>query len=208
MDIEQEITIQDETRNEVTEVEIPDKIQEDNLPAGNEQAHLISSAAQEVLNIRKLIHAGVVAPFQGQNLIQQVIQRAYSVITNKKEATSAEVSQDENFNDEFFTRAGRNEVLEYLKQSGAGKDEISRITELVEKVEKAAIEDYLKKQEREKTLNENNEAAKRKLRVNAQKPCGSVKMVFTREQIGKMSGAEFAQHERSIMEQLRKGLIK
>jgi hypothetical protein len=195
----------EEITNEwVNEIELPEQDTQPELPPADltVQADLKSQTAQEVLNIRKLIHAGVVAPWQGQNLIQQIIQRAYSVITNQKDTPPAVI------NDEFFSREGRSEVLDYLKNSNISKEEVSRVTALVEKVEKAAIADYLKQQEREKTLNDVNEATKRKLKVNAQKPCGSVKMVFTREQIGKMSGAEFAQHERSIMEQLRKGLIK
>ena len=62
----------------------------------------------------------------------------------------------------------------------------------------------------EKTLNSENETAKQRLRANAQNSvCDGLKnLVFTREQIGKMSGAEFAKHERAIMDQLKKGLIK
>lgn len=107
---------------------------------------------------------------------------------------------------------GRNQVLDYLKQTNAnvGKDEMSQITNLVTTLEKAAIDRYLKQQEHEKTLNDENEAAKLRLRANAQKSgSGNNKgMVFTREQIGKMSGAEFAKNERLIMEQLKKGMIR
>ncbi len=187
--------------------EITQDVPEIPLPETNtqpQQAHVSSMAAQDVFNIRKLVQAGVVTPLQGQNLIQQVIQRAYSVITDQKGTTTA----PQMFDDTFFTRAGRTEVLDYIKQSCVDKEDIPKITELVEKVEKAAIEGYLKNQERERQLNEMNEAAKRKMRVNAQKPCGSLKMAFTRDQIGKMSSAEFAKYERSIMEQLRQGLIK
>ena len=55
-----------------------------------------------------------------------------------------------------------------------------------------------------------NEAAKQRLRANAQNPNAAENnaRIFTREQIGKMSGAEFAKNERAIMEQLRKGLIR
>ena len=72
------------------------------------------------------------------------------------------------------------------------------------------LERYLKEQEHEKTLNSENETAKQRLRSNAQNASsdGDTNLVFTREQIGKMSGAEFAKHERAIMDQLRKGLIK
>ncbi len=49
-----------------------------------------------------------------------------------------------------------------------------------------------------------------RLRANAQNANfdDTQTRVFTREQIGKMSGAEFAKYEKAIMEQLRKGLIR
>ena len=48
------------------------------------------------------------------------------------------------------------------------------------------------------------------MKMNAQNNTsdGIKNLVFTREQIGKMSGAEFARNEKTIMDQLRKGLIK
>ena len=81
---------------------------------------------------------------------------------------------------------------------------------MIEKLENGAIERYLKQSAHEKTLNSENEIAKQRLRANAQNSnFDDVKTrVFTREQIGKMSGAEFAKYEKAIMEQLRKGLIK
>ena len=89
-------------------------------------------------------------------------------------------------------------------------NEISKISSLVEKIENSAIERFLKTKEHEKTLNSENESAKQRLRANAQNSNsdGLTNLVYTREQIGKMSGAEFAKHERAIMDQLRKGLIK
>ena len=68
----------------------------------------------------------------------------------------------------------------------------------------------MEKQKHEKALNNENESAKLRLRANAQNNTsdGLKNLVFTREQIGKMSGAEFARNEKTIMDQLRKGLIK
>ena len=62
----------------------------------------------------------------------------------------------------------------------------------------------------EKSLNDENEIAKKRLRANAQNSTfdDNKNRVFTREQIGKMSGAEFARNEKAIMEQLKKGLIR
>ena len=120
------------------------------------------------------------------------------------------------FNDKIllpiFNQTGRIDVYDYLKNSNADfdEDEISRISALVEKIENTAIQRYLEKQEHEKVLNNENESAKQRLRANAQNTSsdGLKNLVFTREQIGKMSGAEFAKHERAIMNQLKNGLIK
>ena len=81
---------------------------------------------------------------------------------------------------------------------------------MIENIENCAVENYLKQQAHDKALNDENENAKKKLTANAQNAnsFGNKNMTFTREQIGKMSGAEFAKHEKAIMEQLRKGLIK
>ena len=113
---------------------------------------------------------------------------------------------------DFFNKDGRLDVFDYLKNSEIEFDdgEISKISELVEKIENSAIERYLKEKEHEKALNNENEFAKQRLKANAQNTSsdGLKNLVFTREQIGKMSGKEFAKHERAIMDQLKKGLIK
>ena len=82
---------------------------------------------------------------------------------------------------------------------------------MIEKLEQSAIERYLKQQAHEKNLSDENEIAKRKLTANAQNNSSfsfNKNGIFTREQIGRMSGAEFTKNEPLIMEQLRKGLIK
>lgn len=81
---------------------------------------------------------------------------------------------------------------------------------MIEALEQGAVQGYLQKQAHAKSLNDENEAAKQRLRANAQNPNAAENnaRIFTREQIGKMSGAEFAKNERAIMEQLRKGLIR
>ena len=77
-------------------------------------------------------------------------------------------------------------------------------------MEQSAIDGYLQKQAHEKSINDENKAAKEKLRANAQNSnaADANAKVFTREQIGRMSGAEFARNEKAIMEQLRNGLIR
>ena len=115
-------------------------------------------------------------------------------------------------NPDFFTSDGRKEVLNYLKSDNValGADELNEISGIIRTVEKAAIDRYLQNAAHEKTLRESNESAKQRLTANAQKLSlsGNLSRTFTREQIGKMSGAEFAKYESAIMEALGKGLIK
>jgi hypothetical protein len=130
-----------------------------------------------------------------------------------REETSQNTNSINDFvsqNPTFFNSEGRNAVLEYLQNNRVGHDEISQIATLIELVENTAIENYLRKKDYEKNLNDKNEEAKQRLTSNAQNSALKSGLVgsFTRDQIGKMSGAEFAQNEKAIMEQLRKGLIK
>ena len=172
--------------------------------------------------IRSLMGMGVVTREQGQNLMKQVIQNAYSSITQQRDAQPqspaayaspapdafAEFSQT---NPDFFKGAGREDVLAYLKGSNANfdKDELLQMSKLVEKIEQNAVDRYLKKIEYGKTLNNENAIAKQRLTANAQNSnAADNNMVFTRAQIGKMSGDEFARYESAIMDQLKKGLIK
>ena len=68
----------------------------------------------------------------------------------------------------------------------------------------------MKKSEYEISLNDENALAKSKLTAYAQNSCsdGSVNKIFTREEIGAMSGEEFAKNEKAIMQQLKQGIIK
>lgn len=160
-------------------------------------------AAGEIIKVQNLVRAGVINPLQGQNLMNNIVNKALNMVTIQQGLNTP----SEPIYPEFFNQ--RNEVLEYLKKSNVvDKDEISQITALVEQVEQNAINRYLRQQEHEKTLNDENEAAKRKLTTNVQKSGSGERGVFTREQIGRMSGAEFAKNERLIMEQLRKGMIR
>ena len=80
---------------------------------------------------------------------------------------------------------------------------------IVKTVEQSAIDRYLKQAEFEAKLRKTNDVAKSRLNANAQNAKDTFKpTVFTREQIGKMSGAEFTKNEKLIMEQLRQGLIR
>lgn len=110
----------------------------------------------------------------------------------------------------FFEKSGREAVLNYIKNFNMDKDEISKIAQMVESIENSAIDGYLKQSAHDKTLNDENSAAKSKLTSYAQNSAidGNNNKVFTREEIGKMSGDEFVKNEKLIMEQVRQGLIK
>ena len=185
----------------------------DKLPADE----IKQAAVKDIQAVENLIQAGVLSNEQGQNLMNYVTQKAFqdymmcnqNLKVNSQPASTSVLPEKA---PEFFARDGRVDVFDYLKSANVDfdEDEISKISSLVEKLENTAIERYLKEKEHEKTLNSENESAKQRLRANAQNAVsGSNKnLVFTREQIGKMSGAEFAKHERAIMDQLKKGLIK
>ncbi len=182
--------------------------------------------------IQKFVQAGIIDSAQGQNLKNQVlkkvfdelvqaekIKRALLPVTSQKlydrESRTPNTEGFDSFNKDnpdFFNSEGRNEVFGYLKSSNAAfsRDELNKISDVVRIVEKSAIDRYLKKTAHEKTLRSSNESAKQKLTANAQKSAsgGVLSRIFTREQIGKMSAAEFTKYEAAIMEQLKKGRIK
>lgn len=179
------------------------------------------SIKQDFIKIQKFVNAGLINSAEGQNLKKQVLQKAFDMLvqTEKiKRTAKPSVTQNEVFdefsksNPDFFNSDGRKEVLNYLKSSdvSVGKDELNKISEIIRMVEKTAIDRYLKKVSHEKALIDSNETAKQRLTANAQKTNfnGNLSRTFTREQIGKMSGAEFAKYESAIMEQLKKGRIK
>lgn len=177
-----------------------------------------SIVLNDLSKIQKLVDDGVINNAQGQYLVNYVINKAYDMVNNGSQGKAQVMPNNNAFaefeaeNAGFFDKNGRAEVLEYLKNSGfeGDKDELSVISKMIENLENGAIERYLKQTAYEKTLNNENEIAKQRLRANAQNSNfdDAKARVFTREQIGKMSGAEFAKYEKAIMEQLRKGLIK
>ncbi len=186
-----------------------------NLALENNAQNLKQSVVQDIKLIDNLVQTGVMSQEQGHNLVNYVTQKAfekYNTTLNDKTIDEQVVTPAMTQMPDFFNQDGRIDVFNYLTQSNTNfdDDEISKISSLVEKIEKSAIDKYLREQEHEKTLNSENELAKQRLRANAQNTVsdGIKNLVFTREQIGKMSGAEFAKHERAIMDQLRKGLIK
>lgn len=177
----------------------------------------------DVQNLRALVSKGMITQQQGQYLMAQLARKAQAINNYKSSLGQTSVpvqnipgnqqSSMDLFNKEypgFFDGEGRSDVLNYLKGYDMDKDEIVRISQLVENLEKAAVDKYLKKSAYEKSLNDENSAAKRKLTAYAQNaPSDSnANRIFTREDIGNMSGEEFTKNEKLIMEQLRQGLIK
>lgn len=200
-------------------------MQESKVQKGQNRVQMENMIAEDFQKIENLLKLGVINPLQGQNLKNHVMKKAFDKTLqngmSNQNPSPASIIQNKNevFNDfnksnpDFFNSDGRKEVLDYLKSDEViiGKDDLSKISTMVENIEKRAIERYLKKEAYDKNLKESNDAAKQKLTANAQNSNFRDKnfsRTFTREQIGKMSGAEFAKYESLIMEQLKKGLIK
>lgn len=171
-------------------------------------------------NLQTVLNSGLINPQQGQNLLNNIIQEALKLnVQNKQEDLARETGVKEDpftefakENPKFFDIEGRNEILKYLQSDNitVDKDELSKISKIVEAVENSAIERYLKKVAHEENLEKLNLQAKQKLKANAQNTKSESKNLstFTREQIGKMTSAEFLKNEALIMDQLKKGLIK
>ena len=180
----------------------------------------------DVQRLQLLIQQGVITQQQGQylmnnladtqrklNMCKQSIPFEHDAIQPSGEQVPVSQNPLELFSQEnpgFFDKDGRVDVLDYLKNLDVDKDEISKIAKLVEKLEASAIDSYLKKSAHEKSLNDENSAAKSKLTSYAQNATtdSNNNRIFTREEIGKMSGDEFAKNEKLIMEQVRQGFIK
>lgn len=170
-------------------------------------------------NLQIVLNSGLINPQQGQNLLNHIIQEALNMnVQNMREDLTTQISDKESSNGftsseaKFFDIAGRNEVINYLKSGNVSvdKDELSRIAKLVETIENSAVERYIQKVAHEQNLEKSNLQAKQKLQANAQNTKSECKNLapFTREQIGKMTSAEFLKNEALIMNQLKKGLIK
>lgn len=189
----------------------------------------------DVQNVNLLTQKGIISKQQGQYLLAQLAEKAKQINNYKnlqsRTTTSAQPASIQNpqvsqtqlpqqvensmalFNKErpgFFEEEGRGDILNYLNGYDMDKDEILQIAALVEGLENSAVNKYLKKSAHDKSLNDENEIAKRKLTAYAQNSPANSKnnRIFTREEIGKMSGDEFAKNEKLIMDQVRQGLIK
>jgi hypothetical protein len=177
------------------------------------------------LKINTLTQRGLLSQTQGQYLIAQLAGKAKEIDAQKNaNLSNVQVQQGDNaqlqaqnpmevFNQErpgFFNEEGRQDILNYINGFDMDKDEISKIAQLMEGLESSAVDKYLKNIAYEKSLNDENSLAKSKLTSYAQNGSTNSNMdrIFTRDAIGKMSGEEFAQNEKMIMEQAKQGLIK
>lgn len=218
---QQETTSQAE--QQVEKQEIQSKFEE-KLGLNSEktaQKSLISEEFKKNLNnLQIVLNSGLINPLQGQNLLNHIIQEALKMnVQNTREDFTTQI-RDKNTvfeefakeNPKFFDISGRSEILNYLKSDNISvdKDELSKISKIVEAVEASAIERYLQKVAHEQNLEKANLQAKQKLQANAQNTKSESKNFspFTREQIGKMTSAEYLKNEPLIMDQLKKGLIK
>lgn len=188
----------------------------------NEQKQkLRNNLKADIKGLQMLLNSGIINQQQGQNLLNHIIRTALEnnvqqpMLEEKPKITfdrNSAFKEFEKEKPEFFSGEGRSEILNYLKSGEVqfDKDELSKIAKIVEQVEKSAIEQYLKKVAHDKNLEKSNSTAKQRLQANAQKSKSSGKqnIPFTREQIGKMSSAEFLENESQIMKQLKQGLIK
>lgn len=175
---------------------------------------------KDLMNAEILLNSGLLDQQQRQNLLNHIIRTAMdNTVTQKlEEEPKTFFDKDSAFKEfekekpDFFSGEGRSEILNYLKADEIqfDKDELSKIAKIVEQVEKSAIDRYIKKAAHEQSLEKSNTEAKQRLQANAQKSKSDGKNLqpFTREQIGKMTSAEFLKHESLIMDQLKKGLIK
>lgn len=203
----------------------PQAMQQD----GNVASNVVNSDYSSQVNnivlrdltiIENLAKAGILNPVQGQHLANYILNKAQEVLvpitntqaTSTKYVPASGIEEFAKEKPEFFKDNARAQVLDYIKNSNAeiDKDGILQISKLVETLEDNAINKYLQKQAHEKSLNYENETAKQRLKANAQNqmPSENNTRIFTREQIGKMRGAEFAKNEKAIMEQARQGLIR
>lgn len=181
----------------------------------------------DVYKIRDLVQKGTITQQEGQYLMAQLARKAQEINSYKNSMIQQQsavpeqsvpvqqpvLSPMEIFNQErpgFFEGEGRADVLNYIQGLDMDKDEILRISQLVEKLENSAVDKYMKQSAYEKSLNDENALAKSKLTSYAQNASGenTIPRIYTREDIGNMSGEEFTRNEKAIYEQVKKGLIK
>ena len=194
---------------------------------------LEQSIGADVQKVQQLVQQGIITSQQGSYFMSELARKAQEINNYKNSLVGQNnvpmqpqpsavptaqqqmplVNPMEQFNRErpgFFEGEGRADVLNYIKGYDMDKDEILRISQLVENLENSAVNNYLKKSDYEKSLNDENAAAKSRLTAYAQNAGmdSNTNRIFTREDIGRMSGDEFTRNEKLIMDQVKQGLIK
>lgn len=181
----------------------------------------------DMATVQALAAQGVITKDQSQYLMSQLVNKAKiindykqipvanQVLPQNQEQPQPIIQQNplEIFNQEkpgFFDKESRKAVLDYIRGLNMDKDEISKVAALIESVEKGAVDGYLKQSAHDKSLNDENLAAKSKLTSYAQNAGNGsdIGRIFTRVDIGNMSDEEYDRNEKLIFEQLRQGLIK
>ena len=193
----------------------------------NVMAEIEKALENEFMTVQNLLKKGIITSEQGRCLILNLANTGNEIKKYKDsinlaqnnasiENSNNEISE-ENYldlfnkeNPDFFSGDGRTAVLNYIKDLKMDKDEINKIAEIVKGLESCAIDNYLKKTAHEKSLNDENLAARSKLTAYAQtaNSGNTLDRIFTRDDIGKMSGDEFNKAEKIILEQVKKGLVK
>ncbi|MBP3821111.1 hypothetical protein J6G99_05650 [bacterium] len=179
----------------------------------------------DMQKVQMLVQQGTITPQQGSYLINMLGNKAQEISMYKQ---TAPMREKQNFssepvtieekpidifqkeNPDFFGDEKRSELLNYIRNLDLDKDEISKIAQLAQNLENSAVENYLKQSAHDKSMNDENSVAKSKLTSYAQNASSdkNLERIFTREDIGKMSGDEFLRNEKLIMEQVKQGLIK
>src|SRR5574344_12390 len=153
--------------------------------------------AEDLQAIDNLLTKGFINKNQVVALTNKSIEKAKALLTQEKSNNTTLLDDCD-----FFNNNKRQEVLNYLKNLKVNfdDDEITQIKSLVELVEKNAVEDYLSNLKQNDKINEENAAAKQKLRTNAQNgsAAASLTKIFTRADIGKMNCADFVKNEKLI----------
>lgn len=185
---------------------------------------LTNEAKTALLNDLKkvdlLVSLGRLNGQQGTNLKGQMLKDAFGkALTNTSNTVkSAEKKVQDALLDfetqypNFFSTASRMLIKTYLKDgvSGISADELSKIADIVEKLETEAVTRYQQSKTQEKTALDENQQAKSRLEstaISAGCASGDASKVFSRKEIAAMPTAEFIKNESAIHDQIKKGLI-
>ena len=154
-------------------------------------------------NIKNLMNSGLMQEEQATKMIQNML---YGQKNQNQLAPTSLPDQTQT------TTQVNNKYVDYVKNSGIQLNDAdcAKLSGMMEVVASKAVEKFQQKLQHNATLISENDSAKKKLNSYAQNSNCEINMArrFTREEIGKMTRAEFDANEKQIMEQLSKGMIK